>query len=274
MTTVQTGFADLNEATIYYEVAGTGEPLILVHAGICDARMWDEQFAFFAQSYRVVRYDQRGYGQTPAVDGPFAHYQDLYALLQHLGITQTYLVGCSMGGSACLDFALAYPAMVNRLILVGSTPGGYKAHQPWPAQIEAVNSALNEGNFEQAAELEVQIWVDGVRRTPDQAPATIRDRVRTMDTIALQNEMLDLGQLEPLAPPAAERLHELLLPTLLLVGDLDQPRIREAIDFMTERLPNGRKVIMPGTAHLPNMEQPQRFNKLVLDFLGSGQRRT
>lgn len=269
MSTVQSGFADLSGATFYYEVAGTGEPLVLVHAGICDSRMWDEQFAVFAQSYRVVRYDQRGYGRTPAVDEPFAHYQDLHALLQHLGIAQTHLVGCSMGGSACLDFALAYPSMVNRLILVGSTPSGYKASHPRPAQIAAVNSALAAGNFAQAAELEVQIWVDGVGRAPDQVPATIRERVRIMDTIALQNEVLELGQPEPLAPPAAERLHELLRPALLLVGDLDQPRILEAIEFMAERLPNGRKVMMPGTAHLPNLEQPERFNELVLGFLNT-----
>jgi pimeloyl-ACP methyl ester carboxylesterase len=217
----------------------------------------------------VVRYDQRGFGRTPAVDGSFAHYQDLYALLQYLGIVQTYLVGCSMGGSACLDFALAYPAMVNSLILVGSTPSGYKASHPWPAQIADVNSALDDGNFAQAAELEVQIWVDGVGRTPEQVPAMIRERVRIMDTIALQNEMLELGQPEPLAPPAAERLHELLRPTLLLVGDLDQPRILEAIEFMAERLPNGRKVIIPGTAHLPNLEQPEHFNELVLGFLNT-----
>ncbi len=269
MTTVQTGFIDLNGATFYYEVAGAGEPLVLVHAGICDSRMWDEQFALFAQSYRVVRYDLRGYGRTPAVDGPFAHDQDLYTLLQHLGVTKTHLVGCSMGGSVCLDFALAYPAMVSRLMLVGSTPSGYKASHPWPAQIQAVNSALDDGNFAQAAELEVQIWVDGVGRTPEQVPAMIRERVRIMDTIALQNEMLELGQPEPLAPPAAERLHELLRPTLLLVGDLDQPRILEAIEFMAERLPNGRKVIIPGTAHLPNLEQPEHFNELVLGFLNT-----
>lgn len=267
MTTPQAAFAELNGTQFYYEIAGAGDPLLLVHAGICDSRMWDEQFTIFASHYRVIRCDLRGYGQTPAVDGPFAHHHDLYALLTHLGIARTHLLGCSMGGSACLDFALDYPAMVERLILVGSAPSGYQARHSWPAQIEAANAALEQGDFAHAAELEVQIWVDGIGRTPDQVSPVIRERVRTMDIIALQNEVLDLGQRQPLDPPATQRLAEVQAMTLLLVGDLDQPRALEGIEFMATHLPNVHKTVIAGTAHLPNMEQPEHFNELVLNFL-------
>jgi len=263
----QAGFAAINGAHLYYESAGTGPPLLFVHAGICDSRMWDEQFARFAQHYRVIRYDMRGYGQTAAVDGPFAHHHDLYGLLKHLGIARTHLLGCSMGGSACLDFALAYPDMVDRLILVGSAPSGYQTKRPLPAQLAAVDAALERGDFATAAELETQIWVDGIGRTPEQVAPAIRDLVRAMNMIALQNEVLDLGQPQPLDPPAAQRLAEVQAPTLLLIGDLDQPRTLDAIEFMAERLPNARKVVMSGTAHLPNLEQPEQFNALVLDYL-------
>jgi len=263
----QAGFAAINGAHLYYESAGTGPPLLFVHAGICDSRMWDEQFARFAQHYRVIRYDMRGYGQTAAVDGPFAHHHDLYGLLKHLGIARTHLLGCSMGGSACLDFALAYPDIVDRLILVGSAPSGYQTNRPLPAQIAAVDAALEKGDFATAAELETQIWVDGIGRTPEQVSSELRDRVRAMNMIALQNEVLDLGQPQPLDPPAAQRLAEVQAPTLLLIGDLDQPRTLDAIEFMAERLPNARKVVMSGTAHLPNLEQLEQFNALVLDYL-------
>jgi len=267
MITPQSGFAALNGTAFYYEIAGAGSPLVLVHAGICDSRMWDEQFARFAQHYRVIRYDMRGYGQTAAVDGPFAHHHDLYGLLKHLGIARTHLLGCSMGGSACLDFALAYPDMVDRLILVGSAPGGYQTKRPRPAQIAAVDAALERGDFATAAELETQIWVDGIGRTPDQVAPAIRDLVRAMNMIALQNEVLALGQPQPLDPPAAQRLAEVQAPTLLLVGDLDQPRTLDAIEFMAERLSNARKMVMTDTAHLPNLEQPEQFNAIMLDFL-------
>ena len=263
----QAGFAAINGAHLYYESAGTGPPLLFVHAGICDSRMWDEQFARFAQHYRVIRYDMRGYGQTAAVDGPFAHHHDLYGLLKHLGIARTHLLGCSMGGSACLDFALAYPDIVDRLILVGSAPSGYQTNRPLPAQLATVDAALEKGDFATAAELETQIWVDGIGRTPEQVAPAIRDLVRAMNMIALQNEVLDLGQPQPLDPPAAQRLAEVQAPTLLLIGDLDQPRTLDAIEFMAERLPNARKVVMSGTAHLPNLEQLEQFNALVLDYL-------
>lgn len=267
MTTSQTGFAALNGTAFYYEIAGAGAPLVLVHAGICDSRMWDDQVAVFAQHYQVVRYDLRGYGQTPAVAGPFAHHADLSALLQYLGIERAHLLGCSMGGSACLDFALAYPTLVETLTLVGSSPSGYRANRPIPAQLPAVDEALQRGDFAQAAELEVQIWVDGIGRTPDQLSPALRERVRAMDTIALQNEVLELGEPQPLEPPAVERLHELQVPTLLLVGDLDQPRVLDAIALMAGHLALAHHVVMPGTAHLPNLEQPARFNELVLNFL-------
>lgn len=269
MTTPQTGFAALNGTEFYYETAGSGHPLVLVHAGICDSRMWDDQFARFAHHYQVVRYDLRGYGQTPAVAGPFAHHDDLYALLQSLGIGRIHLLGCSMGGSVCLDFALAYPTLVETLILSGSSPSGYRTHRPLPAQLPAVDAALRRGDFAQAAELEVQIWVDGIGRTPDQLSPVLRARVRAMDTIALQNEVLDLGEPQPLDPPAVQRLHALQVPTLLLAGDLDQPRVLDAFALMAAHLAQVQAVVMPGTAHLPNMEQPERFNELVLNFLAT-----
>ncbi len=95
----QSGFAQLNGTQFYYEVAGSGPHLVLVHAGIADSRMWDEQFSVLARDFTVVRYDLRGFGQTLMVTGAFAHRHDLAALLQHLGIARTALIGCSMGGA-------------------------------------------------------------------------------------------------------------------------------------------------------------------------------
>src|SRR5919112_4353346 len=114
------GMAEVNGARIYYEVAGEGEPLVLVHAGIADSRMWEGQVAAFAARYRVVRFDLRGFGKTEMVEGPFSHHEDLRGLLDFLGVERTHLVGCSMGGGAVLDFALEYPERVGDLVLVGS----------------------------------------------------------------------------------------------------------------------------------------------------------
>lgn len=269
MTTPKTGSVALNGTTFFYETAGAGHPLVLVHAGICDSRMWDEQFAVFAQQYQVVRYDLRGYGRTVPVAGPYAHHEDLRALLDHLGVEQAHLLGCSMGGTTILDFALAYPDRVASLILVCCEPSGFQdpVEEPLPADWNDIVAAFKAGEFERVAEYEVCLWVDGPHRMPDQVDAVIRDKVRAMNLIALQHEASGVGARQPLDPPAFGRLHEIKSPTLLIVGDLDQGSMVRAAAYMAEQIGDSHEVVISGTAHLPNLEQPERFNELVLNFL-------
>jgi pimeloyl-ACP methyl ester carboxylesterase len=263
----ETGKAEVNGARIYYEVAGEGEPLVLVHAGIADSRMWEGQFAAFAERYRVIRYDMRGFGKTEMVDGPFSHHEDLRGLLDFLSVERAHLVGCSMGGGAVLDFALEYPERVGDLVLVGSAIGGFSPDFGPPKEWDELVAADEAGDLERVSELEVRMWVDGPNRAPEHVAAAVRDLVREMNLIALQTEAAGLGEEWEPEPPAADRLHNIYAPTLLIVGDEDQPRIFAAADLLERELPNERKVVMHGTAHLPNMERPEEFNRLVLEFL-------
>src|SRR5262245_1060849 len=132
MADVQTGFASANGAQLYYETAGSGHPLVMVHAGIADCRMWDDQFQFFAGKYRVVRFDMRGYGKSAPIAGDFYLHRDLNGLLDFLEIKRAYLMGCSKGGRAIVDFALEYPQKAAALITVGSEPSGFKFDAPEP----------------------------------------------------------------------------------------------------------------------------------------------
>jgi pimeloyl-ACP methyl ester carboxylesterase len=263
---IRSGFADLNGAQFYYEVAGAGHPLILLHEGIADSRMWDDQFHVFAKKYTVVRYDARGYGQTKMVAGPFSRHGDLLGLMDYLGIERAYLLGCSMGGATIIDFALEHPERVAALIPGCSGLGGYQFTGEEPPQWTELEAAYKAKDFERAAELEVQIWVDGPHRTPDQVDARIRDRVRDMNTIALATPD-DLGIEQKLDPPAIGRLSEIRAPTLVIYGDLDDPNIPAIADLLAKGIPGAKKVVIPGTAHVPNMERPDEFNSLVLNFL-------
>jgi pimeloyl-ACP methyl ester carboxylesterase len=228
-----TATAAVNGATLHYETAGEGGPLVLVHAGISDGRMWDAQVDAFSVHHRVIRYDLRGFGRSPMVPGPFSHHADLRALLDTLGVARASFVGCSMGGGAVIDFALENPDRAEALV----------------------------------SELEVRMWVDGPRRGPDVVDPAVRDLVREMNLIALKNEAAQLGEeLEP-ERPAASRLSQIQAPTLVLVGEEDRARTLAAADLLEGEIPNVRKTVMPGTAHLPNMERPEEFNRLVLDFL-------
>src|SRR5687767_3862126 len=99
MTHLQSGYADINGATLYYEVAGAGPPLIMLHGHLLDSGQWDDQFAAFAQRYRVIRYDARGFGRSSQPPAPFAHYEDLRGLMDALAVEHAYLMGCSGGGA-------------------------------------------------------------------------------------------------------------------------------------------------------------------------------
>lgn len=263
-----TGTAEVNGAALYYEVAGEGGPLVLVHAGISDSRMWDAQVDAFARRHRTIRYDLRGFGGSPMVPGPFSHHADLRALLDALEIDRAAFVGCSMGGGAVIDFALENPERTEALVLVGAAVGGFEFDEGPPERWDELVAADRAGDLGRVSELEVRMWVDGPRRGPDAVDPAVRDLVREMNLIALQNEALQLGEeLEP-ETPAASRLSGIQAPTLVLVGDEDRSRTLAAADLLEEELPNVRKVVMAGTAHLPNMERPAEFNRLVLDFLG------
>lgn len=263
------GEADINGATLFYEISGEGDPLVLIHAGIADHRMWDAQIDAFSPRYRTIRHDMRGFGRSPMVEGPYSHHTDLRALLDALEVERASFVGCSRGGGAVLDFALENPARVGALVLVGSAVGGFEFDEEPPEEWDELVAADEAGDLERVSELEVRMWVDGPGRGPGAVDPAVRDLVREMNLIALQNEALEIGEeLEP-TPPAATRLPQIQAPTLVIVGDEDRPRTLAAADLLAKELPNARKVVMPGTAHLPNMEHPKEFNRLVLEFLKS-----
>jgi pimeloyl-ACP methyl ester carboxylesterase len=273
--TPQSNFIELNGAEFYYETAGAGPALVLIHAGICDSRMWDDQIAPLAARFQVIRYDMRGYGQTDPVDGPYAHYEDLRALLDHLSIEQAHLIGCSMGGTTALDFAVAYPDRVLSLTTVCSEPGGYEdldengeeIEEATPENWDQIVEAFKLGAYESVAEWETRFWVVGPERQADAVDRALQHKVYEMNLIALRNEALELGDNQPLDPPAADRLDEVQAPTLVIIGAVDQPVMRRAADYMATQITGAQKVVIPDTAHLPSMEEPATFNQIVMDFL-------
>ena len=261
VSALKTGFAEIEGARLYYEMAGEGPWLVLVHAGIADLRMWDEQLAVFATHFRVVRYDMRGFGRSPMTPGSFSNRLDLYRLLQSLGIRQAHFIGASMGGMTVIDFAVEHPEMVASLVLVAAALSGFEMRGEPPAQVLELIAARRGGDFERAAELHVEIWADGFRRGSGLAEASVRDRVRQMGLDGLNNQsdyLKETGFLmeEPLLPPAIERLDRLVVPALVMAGNLDDETVLKTTDTLVEKLPKARKEIIPGTAHLPNMEKP------------------
>lgn len=267
--TKQSGYAAINGAQIYYETAGEGTGLVMLHAGVADVRQWNNEFAYFADRYRVLRYDRRAFGNTEPVDGEFNDMADLTALLDHLGFDQPLiLVGCSMGGMLAMDFTLAYPSRVKALIMVASAPNGLDLDVEIEPIFTKVEEAYKAGDLDLVADLETQIWFDGFGRTPDQVDPVMRQLAHDMNRKALDHQAKKLGKRLPnIDSSAAERLSELALPVLVVAGVHDEQYTRVAADYMGEHIPGAQKVVVQDAAHLVNMNQPDEFRRIVETFL-------
>jgi 3-oxoadipate enol-lactonase len=262
-----TGYLDACGAPLYYEVAGAGLSLVLLHEGIADLRMYDEQFGAFARHFRVVRYDLHGFGRSGAPTQPFSHHAALCALLDHLGIERAALLGMSLGGTAAIDFALTYPDRVAALCLLAAGVGGYPISQETVALFNPLGEAFKAGDFVRAIDLTVRLWVDGIQRTPEEVDPVVRERIRTMYTEVLRRSRDSARPADPLDPPAYLRLDEIRAPTLVIVGTGDIPAILEQSHLIARIVPGAREVMLPRVAHVLNMEVPAEVNQIVLGFL-------
>jgi 3-oxoadipate enol-lactonase len=191
----------------------------------------------------------------------------LAGLLDHLGVERAAVVGSSLGGRAAVDLALAAPGRVRTLVLAGASLAGHRFAEPALYELwERSETAVERGDHAEAARVEVDTWVVGVGRGPEAVDAEIRRRVEAMLLAAYANGEADL---EDLDPPAAGRLGELAVPTLVLVGGHDRPDIQAMADALAGGVPGARRAVMAGTGHLPNLERPAEFNRLVLEFLAA-----
>ncbi len=275
----QIGVAHVNNSDLYYEVAGTGHPLTLVHGMLLDRRSWDDQFDVFAGQYQVVRYDMQGWGDSAQEQaGPqFSPRQDLLSLLDYLNIQQTYLLGLSGGGAVALDFTLEHPDIVDALILVSSGLSGVPIPLTETVQdfIGQYKGALQKKDIPSAVEATVCYWTDGPRRTPEQVNAHARARITEMSRQHIQRHGDLFGHQQhmlPLEPPAVNRLAEINVPTLIVEGDQDAPEVLEVAGILEQGITSAKKLVIPGTAHHLNMEKPEEFNRVVLEFLNGLQR--
>jgi pimeloyl-ACP methyl ester carboxylesterase len=247
--------------SLCFEVRGEGEPLVLIHGGNLDLRMWDDQFDLLAERFRTVRYDVRGFGCSTPADVEHAAHEDLLALLDHLEIERAHLVGLSLGGRIAVDFALVHPDRVGDLVLAGPGLSGWQfSPAPWH---EKLREAVRSGDVEAIS----KAWLESDYMAPAMENPDLADRLRA---ITVENDDLWLRDFRErgLDPPAVERLEELQAPVLLILGDRDVPDIQAIVELLEQKVPGARKVVIEGAGHMVNMERPDEFNRAMLDFLG------
>lgn len=265
--TYENGFVPVNGTSLYFEIMGEGDLVVLLHGGAIDHRMWDDQFVTLASHYRVIRYDARGHGLSLSPHGTYAHFEDLRTFLSEFGGEPTHLVGLSMGCRIAVDLAIAHPELVGSLVLCSPGVSGYEFNSPEEQEyMEQIRAAWMAGDFARAAEEFVHGWADGPHRTPKEMPVAVRLKVKRMALATVRPDR-DLGQGVELDPPALGRLEEIQAPTLAILGELDMPGIHEIVRRIGEEVPGARVEHVDGVAHMVNMERAAGFDRMVLGFL-------
>ncbi|GAA1478448.1 alpha/beta hydrolase [Nocardioides aestuarii] len=249
----------------------TGDlPVVLLHAGVADRRMWQPQWDALTAHRDVVRLDLRGFGDTTGrPDGPLAPWRDVLATLDGLGIARAHLVGASFGAGVAVEVALVDPGRAASLLL--AAPGGAlipEATDTLRAFGRAENAALEADDLDAAVEANLVTWVDGPGQPSDRVDPAVRALVGEMQRRAFELT-LDWDDVEEdeLDPPALERLGEVDVPTLVLSGALDVDAIDLAATAVLAGVTGARQVVWPDAAHLPSLERPEAFTALLLDWL-------
>jgi 3-oxoadipate enol-lactonase len=255
--------------SLYYEVAGEGEALVLLHAGVGDSRMWDGQWDHFVARYRTVRCDLRGWGRSPIEPGRFSNAQDVIQLCEELGIDRAGFVGISLGGSTALEVAVARPGLVSALVLVGPGLPGHEWSEPVRAFQDAEDAALERGDIEVAIDANLCMWLAGPHRRAEDVDPAVRSLVAEMLRQATANWLPMQENVEdyPIVPDLPARVSEIACPTLVIVGAEDVDDMHEIARRLLGEIRGAQHATVANAAHLPQLEQPEEFNQLVLGFL-------
>jgi pimeloyl-ACP methyl ester carboxylesterase len=259
---IKRGMAQVSEPVLYYETAGQGPAVVLIHGGNLDRRMWDDQFQEFAKQFQVIRYDVRTYGLSDMPTRPYSDVDDLESLLRFLHIKQAHLVGLSLGGRIILDFALEHPGMVKSLVPIGPGLSGFQWSKD-EKRFDDMLKAAQAGQIDKVTDL----WLTSGYMAPAMEKPALARRLRQLTLDNYRNWLANPLLARSIDPPAIKRLNQINAPTLLMVGSRDVPDIQKIVKTLSAGIPHAKQVVIDGAGHMVNMEKPKEFNRLVLEFL-------
>jgi 3-oxoadipate enol-lactonase len=251
---------------VWIEARGEGHPVLVLHSGLVDSRMWDAQVASLeAAGYRPIRFDLRGFGRSDRPDAEYSHVEDAVAVLDALEVDRAAVVGCSLGGALALFLTLAHPERVSALGLAGSGIPGYPDWSPRMRSIwDEVDRAVKDGDLERAHELDLSPWVLDLGEPSDDL---IRSIAWDNRHVLLLDEDLEIRPEDNVM----DRLGDIAQPTLVTVGDSDIPEMLVIAHLLADRIPNAQgPVVMEGADHLVPTRRPEEFDRSMLAFLDEG----
>lgn len=246
--------------SIFYECKGSGETLIFIHDGILHREIWDGQFAYFSKNYKVIRYDRRGYGLSSDAKGDYSNLDDLLSLFTQLKIDSACLIACSSGGALAIDFTLQYPEKVEALVLVGAIVGGFSY----------TNHFRNRGghlpeNFKNDLEKSVYYVSEDPYIIYSENIEAKEEAVKLVKKYPKRVSRRSKYVYNPVPP--YKRLSEIHVPALIIVGEYDLPDVHAHAGVINAGINASQRIVIPKAGHLVPFEQPEIFNKTVLNFL-------
>ena len=268
-------YAKANGASLYYEEAGRGTPIVFVHEFSGDFRSWEGQLRHFSRRYRCVAFNARGYppSDVPAAPSQYSHLiaaDDIRAVMRHLGVTKAHIIGCSMGAYATIMFGMRYPRNALSLTTVGAGAGGIL--DPRKRAEFLRNTRENARRFEEEG---VEAATKRLRNAPNRVqlenkdPRSFREFFERLAEHSAQGHANTLRGVQLRRPPLytmAKPLSRLKVPLLAFVGDEDESALNPSL-FIKRACPAARLTVVPATGHLVNQEEPALFNRLTEDFL-------
>ncbi|MGS0683636.1 alpha/beta fold hydrolase [Nakamurella sp. GG22] len=265
--------APIRDGHLAYLDVGQGTPLVLLHGGALDHRMWSRQVGALSNDHRVIAPDLRGHGRSSTPTGPFRHCDDIADLMHELGTGPAVVIGVSMGGSTAVDMAIEYPDTVAALVVSGAGSSEPDWRDPWMLALFAT--------WERAAqEKDAEAWIDtfllignGPHRTLDDLDPRVLEELREQAVHTITSHVS--GGSPVLPDPvsnARQRARDISVPLLAISGTLDSDDHIRIARELAEAVADGSTVVIAGTAHYPNMEQPDEFNSAILEFLAQSVR--
>jgi 3-oxoadipate enol-lactonase len=253
----------VNDGHLFFEAAGTGEPVVFLHGFGLDSRMWSPQVSASQSQFRTITYDLRGFGRSSLpTEASYAHEDDLNALLSHLGAAPAHVVGLSMGGRMALRFAAAYPKSVRSLVLADSALDGHSWSADWQTRWAAMCECAKMGRLDEARRQWFEHPLFDSARSNKFSAQPLASMVEDYSGWHWHNK--DNARVQ--SPPLSERLAEIRVPSLVMIGEHDIADFQAIGSFLAEKLPNVRHSIIKGAGHMVNLEAPQEFNTIVMAF--------
>jgi pimeloyl-ACP methyl ester carboxylesterase len=268
MSSVESGYAEVNGTRLYYETTGVGHPFVLIHGYTLDNRMWNNQFDTLSQKYKVIRYDLRGFGKSacPSPDQKYCHTEDLKALLDYLKISKANVMGLSMGGGIAVEFTLEHPERVRALIPVDSTLGGFSYSDEFNAIFKELFSKFSKEGLGSAK----TVWMGCQLFEPIfEMPEEASKFSKMVSDYSGWHWSTNSDAMQSITPAAIRRLGEINVPVLVIVGERDMSDFLKIARVMERDIQNAHLVVLDDSGHMSNMENPEAFNREVLSFLGS-----